>query len=594
MDVQKRKRQKGVQPVRNANTDKPDYRGKRALILTRVSTAIQEKKYSHAAQERTVREKLIEPLGLRLDENRHIIHDTYTGLEYRYRQALEDILAMAERQEFDVLCMDVLDRGLGRKALARELFRMQLRELGVRILTTQESDHADDDTLEGQIIRFIKGYKAEDEVNDLVRRTNDGKREKALGNEEKGIPQKIVGTGGRLYGYKYVHDENSVRIGYELNLDIILVDANGKEWTEVTVVIFIYESAASGVPVRTICKQLNAMKILSPYLAKGMHQKNMNHDPSWQPIAVSRILHNSAYYGKFRQFRTASLGRKPGYKTIARRHTSEDEQVIIDIPAIVTQKLAETAQKRIAKNRQKATRNNQTSKESLLRGGFAKCAYCGTTLRVHRKINTRKTTGKEVAYFSYNCAQPYNKVGRCQGCSISVDELDNAAKAKAVAIIHDSSEVDNKIAQLITGNPNIEQCKRRLKNLTDIRREQETLRNNLNKVMRKEKLDEKTVAYLNGQLGTLAQQERDAVKLLADEQAVQEKYNKLQERIAEFHQTCQEWREKLNDSSFTPSFQFWHDAIEFFGISVTVWRTGTKPRYEIYTDPPEIVELLSW
>lgn len=123
MDVQKRKRQKGVQPVRNTNTDKPDYRGKRALILTRVSTAIQEKKYSHAAQERTVREKLIEPLGLRLDENRHIIHDTYTGLEYRYRQALEDILAMAERQEFDVLCMDVLDRGLGRKALAREFIQ---------------------------------------------------------------------------------------------------------------------------------------------------------------------------------------------------------------------------------------------------------------------------------------------------------------------------------------------------------------------------------------------------------------------------------------------------------------------------------------
>jgi site-specific DNA recombinase len=574
-------------------TDKPDYRGKRALILTRVSTAMQEKKYSHAAQERTVREKLIEPLGLCLDEQKHIIHDTYTGLEYRYRQALEDILAMAERQEFDVLCMDVLDRGLGRKALARELFRMQLRELGVRILTTQESDHADDDTLEGQIIRFIKGYKAEDEVNDLVRRTSDGKREKALGNEEKGIPQKIVGTGGRLYGYQYVHDENGVRIGYELNVDIILVDATGKEWTEVIVVIFMYESAASGVPVRTICKQLNAMKIPSPYLAKGMHQKNMNQDPSWQPIAVSRILHNSAYYGKFRQFRTASLGRKPGYKTIARRHTSEDEQVIIDIPAIVTQKLAETAQKRIAKNRQKATRNNQTSKESLLRGGFAKCAYCGTNLRVYRKINTRKTTGKEVAYFSYNCAQPYNKVGRCQGCSIAVDELDNAARAKAVAIIRDPSEVDKKIAKLITGNPNIEQRKRRLKNLNDIRREQETLRNNLNKVMRKEKLDEKTVAFLNGQLGILAQQERDALKQLADEQAVQEKYNKLQERIAEFHQTCQEWREKLNDSSFTPSFQFWHDAIEFFGISVTVWRTGTKPRYEIYTDPPEIVELLS-
>lgn len=140
--------------------------------------------------------------------------DTYSGLEYRYRKALDDILEIAERGEFDVLCMDVLDRGLGRKALARELFRMQLRELGVRILTTQDSDHADDDSLEGQIMRFFKGYKAEEEVNDFVRRTRDGKREKALGNKDKGIPQQIIGTGDRLYGYKFVLNDKGIRVGY--------------------------------------------------------------------------------------------------------------------------------------------------------------------------------------------------------------------------------------------------------------------------------------------------------------------------------------------------------------------------------------------
>src|SRR6266852_4118359 len=157
-----------------ANNDISKHRGKRAIILTRVSTPDQEKKFSHAAQERQVREKLIIPLGLRIvDEKKHIIHDTYSGLEYRYRKALEDILEMAERGEFDVLCMDVLDRGLGRRALARELFRMQLRELGIRILTTDPSDHADDDSLEGQIMRFYKGYKAEDEIKDFVRRTRD-------------------------------------------------------------------------------------------------------------------------------------------------------------------------------------------------------------------------------------------------------------------------------------------------------------------------------------------------------------------------------------------------------------------------------------
>src|SRR5260370_17302636 len=176
------------------NTNKPDYRGLRALVLTRVSTAKQEEKYSHAAQERQVREKLISPVGRCIvDGERYIIQDTYTGLEYRYRKALDDIIAMAEGGEFDLLCMDVLDRGLGRRALARELFRMQLRDLGIRILTTQEGDHADDDSLEGQIMRFFKGVKAEEEITDLMRRTHDEKREKALGNPEQSIPGQLVG-----------------------------------------------------------------------------------------------------------------------------------------------------------------------------------------------------------------------------------------------------------------------------------------------------------------------------------------------------------------------------------------------------------------
>src|SRR5215472_12508775 len=87
------------------------YRGARALLLTRVSSSGQ----SHNAQERVIREFLIEPLALQLDEERHVVHDTYTGLDYRYRAALDDILRMAEHREFYVLCLDVLDRGLGRK-----------------------------------------------------------------------------------------------------------------------------------------------------------------------------------------------------------------------------------------------------------------------------------------------------------------------------------------------------------------------------------------------------------------------------------------------------------------------------------------------
>ena len=575
------------------NTAKPDYRGKRALILTRVSTAMQEKKYSHAAQERSVREKLIEPLGLRIvDEEKYIIHDTYTGLEYRYREALEHILEMAERGEFDLLCMDVLDRGLGRKALAREMFRMQLRELGVRVLTTQESDHADDDSLEGQIMRFFKGYKAEDEINDLVRRTSDGRREKALGNEEKGLPGHIVGNGTRLYGYQYLYDEKGARIGYELNFSVVHVAEDGTEWTEVAVVRFIFVSAADGISTRQICRMLNEKGIPSPFVTKGMKDRRVKKQPSWQPQVLGRMLKNSAYYGEYRQFKTASIGRKPGYKRPARRNTTEEEQVIMRIPAIVTKELAQKAQKRVSHNQQLATRNNQTSKESLLRGGFAKCGHCGTNLRVFRRVNTRKS-GKEVAYFSYNCAKPYNYVGLCKGCSIAVDILDLAVWEKEVEIIRDPSEVDRKIEQFIAQNSATQQRKRALKTLNAILSEQERFRKNLASEMRKKSLSETTVAFLNTQLTILEQQEQEARKDLADEQRMQQKQEILERRIAEFHQQCREWREQIDDPGFTPTFKFMQDACLYFGITATVWKDGHKPRYLIHTDPPDIVELLS-
>lgn len=115
-----------------------NYRGKRALILLRVSTPEQEKGFGWPSQEKEIRQKLIEPLGLRVDNERHIIRDTYTGLEFKERPALDRILEIAGRGEIDVVVTDVLDR-LGRRGLAREIYRMQLREKGVRILTTTQT-----------------------------------------------------------------------------------------------------------------------------------------------------------------------------------------------------------------------------------------------------------------------------------------------------------------------------------------------------------------------------------------------------------------------------------------------------------------------
>lgn len=136
----------------NDNSQAKDYRGKQAFVLLRVSTEEQEKHFGFPSQLAQIREKLINPLRLRVDAQ-HIIEDTYTGLEFKEREALKTIEALADAygdpKDPILLLADRLDR-IGRKGLQRELYRARLREKGVSILTTDPAEHSDDDSLMGK------------------------------------------------------------------------------------------------------------------------------------------------------------------------------------------------------------------------------------------------------------------------------------------------------------------------------------------------------------------------------------------------------------------------------------------------------------
>ena len=73
----------------------------------------------------------------------------------------------------------------------------------------------------------------------------------------------------------------------------------------------------------------------------------------------------------------------------------------------------------------------------------------------------------------------------------------------------------------------------------------------------------------------------------------QQKYNQLQERIEQFHQRCSEWREKVDDPEFTPTYEFMRDACEFFGITAIVYKFGREHRFEIQARTPSIMSLIS-
>ncbi len=557
------------------------YRGLRALLLTRVSTPHQ----SHNAQERVIRELLIEPLALQLDDERHIVHDTYTGLEYRYRAALDDILLMAERREFDVLCLDVLDRGLGRKAVSREVFRGQLRELGIHILSTEKDDHSDDDSLEGQVIRFMHGYKAEKEVKDLVRRGKNGRRDKALGNPEKGIPPKVIGNGTRPYGFKYGRDAKGRVETLEPNYDVVLVDKKGVVWTEVRVVIFLFRCAQCRIPIRQIAKRLNDIGIPAPYISIGKKYTSSGVEAEtllWQPSTVNRMLKNTTYSGRLVVNGLHTM-KVPGMKSPRRVKTPPEEHIIVPVPALVSVEMQEEVTKNLQHNQQFSMRNNKQKIPALLRSGLAKCGNCGRTAVPIKRMENLKGGQKEYIY--YVCrTQTGNTLYQCPGCYINAAIVDDAAWKRALEIIQDPSIVDKALAERKAEDPTASRRKQIDKKLAENRTKQRNLRKNHMRASEERELDRETIEEYTLRMKQLKQEEQQYTSELLDDEKIHREWEKAQQELERLHKKCATMQEKLKNPTYVPDYKDKRDMIEFFGITAVIWERGhINPE----TDEPE-------
>ena len=563
-----------------ANTN-GNYRGLRALLLTRVSTPIQAKNYSHSAQERSVRDKLIEPLGLHLDP-KHIINDTYTGVEYRYRKALDIILAMAERKEFDILVMDVLDRGLGRKALAREIYRMQLRELGVRVLTTDPDDHADDDSTWGEIIRYLKGKSAEEELNNIRRRTMDGKYERV-------IEGKLLGAPTALYGYAYpiitVNFREVIdRTRYVLNEVVFYTDQYGIEWTEVKVVRFLFNGFLEGRTIRGLAKELNERGVPT--------RKNKK----WCISTIGNILNNSAYMGKAYVYKERLLEeRVPGKQRKMRERRPQDERILMPegvVPAIIDPETFEKAHQLLPRNKELASRNNPRPYETLLRAGLATCGYCGGNLTVHWTKDRPDRHEKATAY--YYCSQARNRVNTdCRYHAIVAHILDDAAWQEALKIIANPHLVDEMVRAKRTKDPTAGRRKQINAKITALQHERDNMEENLARLMKKGTLNPRTEERFTRDLNGIEEEIAGYRSQLATEENLQLKWQKVEEEINNLHLFCAEMKEHLNDPDYTPTYQKKREVLEFFGITAILWGTDHKPRYTIEPRPPRIMSTLS-
>ena len=540
-----------------------NYRGENALIYLRVSSEEQKKKYGFASQLASINEKLIKKLGIVYKEE-HIIRDAYTGMIFRERPELKRILEMADNHEFTIVIMDTLDR-LGRKGLQRELYRAELRERGIRILTTEPGERADDDSLMGEMVRLLYGFKAEQERNDIVRRTLNGRKERA--KEGKLIPSRVP-----LYGYLWGDPEVGGKTHYIYHPE------------QRPVVERMFRMVIEGFSARSIARQFTLENIPTP---EGKKTPEGNY--SWVSSTIHRLLKHPFYMGEVSAFRyTGNHDRGYIHMVLADKKDQIKISDVNVVQPIVTPEIFQKAQECMEKHKRYAPRNNKNPESGLLRCGFIHCGYCNYAMSVATKYTGEK------CYSYYRCYKSKNAdnglINCKKGISLSCYKVDNVVWDKVLTIIKDPKQVDEKLEELKKQDPT-DNRQKILKKITELKKSKTNLQNNLNAEMEKEEMDPDTVVNANRRIKELGEIIKEGETELHDAENSHKKWNELQDRLIDFHNTCTQMRVNIDDPEYTPSYQDKRKAIEFLGIHASITGTTNEPIIKMTVDPPSIMSL---
>jgi site-specific DNA recombinase len=233
-----------------------------------------------------------------------------------------------------------------------------------------EADHAGveiifvteplDDSPEGQLIRFVRGYAAKVEHEKIKERTMRGR----IARISAGKPP----VGPRpTYGYRWADDRDAEGRPVKLRLE----ENPETAWD----VRRIFSEIAEGASARKVATGLTADRIPTP--------TGKQH---WHVTSIVNMVRHPTYIGEVTAWRWKQEKIKGRGKVQSQR--PYEEQVVIPgvAPALVTEAIADAALKRLAINKQESVRNNRNPEAFLLRGGVARCGYCGSALSAYKGL----------------------------------------------------------------------------------------------------------------------------------------------------------------------------------------------------------------
>lgn len=529
-----------------------------AAIYARVSSAAQAKENTGSIKTDSIslptqidgcKHKAME-LGIATDD-RFIFIDIHTGEELYERPQMTALRDMAHQRQFSTVIVWTLDR-LARDVVHQGVIWSEMEHLGITMIVAGEDIK---NTLEGQLVRSVRGYSAQLENAMRVERSLRGKRERAR--------RGILLIGNRpLYGYVF----NADRTAY-------IIDP-----IKAAIVLRMFEEAAAGITLRRIASGLTLDGIPTPAGRSAI----------WDQSVICSMLKTPGYWGKHVVFRTQAEkiapGDRPFYKTGSRRVATPDDHRITFpesvVPPIVSEELAMRVQERLRLNQQMSSRNNHQPWDTLLHGGFIKCGYCGKSMALNRRTNRQKPGEHKPLKSIYICRVVLRTKGGCEGPSITADLVDNVVWGKIRDVLMDPKVIALEVEKMKEGpdtgaaaatieyiDTQIATSDRRLKRLA---------------AMVADTDDPDGVIALREEIAKVGKQKRDHEEERIRAIAHYANASERKEGLMHLLEWCHEYTESMDSLNVEQQ----RNTLAMLGVQVKVYKVGHDPRMEMWLTLP--------
>jgi site-specific DNA recombinase len=243
-------------------------------------------------------------------------------------------------------------------------------------------------------------------------------------------------------------------------------------------------------------------------------------------------------------------------------------------PAMVDEATYAAVQARFRLNSEQARRHNSAPEASLLRGGFAKCGYCGSTMIVHRRPR----------YASYRCSKHLRIKDACPGATIAVKRLDEAVWRRVESILTQPAIIAAELRRMRQTDTTEVDVKRLGRQLVQVDRSISNL---------VERLAEAGPAVAKAVSEKLTALERQREQLSSEREAALTRRKGWaigEQRVAEMELWCRSVGRRLGLLSYDER----RLALQALNVRAYVWRADHSPYFEIEIglplddgDPPD-------